>query len=462
MNEKFLEKAREIALEIKKRDNFLVATNHDADGISSGAIITTSLTRLGKKFETLVLKQLYLEEIEKIAGKFENYIFIDFGSGQLKELKEKIRENFFVLDHHQPVPVEWEFHLNPLLFGVDGGTEISAAGVAYFVAKSIDKKNTDLAALAVVGAVGDMQDQSGKLVGANQEILSDAIKAGVLTKKTGLRLYGRISRPLTQFLQFSSSPVIPGLTANEENCYKFLAGLGIKIKEKEEWQNFEGLSEEEQQKFVSALIVHMHKNNVPEWKIQSLIGEVYSLVKEDKKSGLFDAKEFATMLNATGRNAKAEIGLAVCMGDRKENYSKALLLLAEHRKNLREGIELMKEKGVEEKDSFYFFDAGGKIQDSIIGIVAGMLYGSGMILPTKPIIAMVENEDGSVKASGRGTADLVRKGLKLGKIFKEMQLEMGEGVEGGGHFIAAGIRFPKEKKKEFLELLDKKIKSQLT
>ncbi len=462
MDKEFLQKAKEIAQEIKKRDNFLVVTNHDADGISSGAIIATALSRLGKKFETIVLKQLYSEEIDKLVGKSENYIFIDFGSGQLSELKEKIRENFFVLDHHQPPAVEWRFHLNPLLFGVDGGLEISAAGVAYFVAKSIDEKNTDLAALAVVGAVGDMQDYGGKLVGANQEIISDAIAAGVLSKKTGLRLYGRISRPLVQFLQFSSSPIIPMLTANEQNCHKFLAELGIELKHGEHWKSFEDLAKQEQEKLTSALIVHMHKFGVPEWKIQSLIGEVYSLVKENKKSPLFDAKEYGTILNSCGRHSQSNVGLAVCMGDREENYLAAMALLAEHRRQLREGIECLSQKGVEEKEFFYFFDGESKIKDSIIGIVAGMLYGSGIIQPTKPIIALVENPDGSLKASGRATADLIRKGLNLGKIFKEMQAELGEGTEGGGHKIAAGIKFPKEKKAEFLALLDKKIKAQLS
>lgn len=461
MNKEFLEKALQIAEEIKKRDDFLIVTNYDADGISAGAIMATALKRLGKKFEVTVLKQLYLEEIKKIVGKAQNFIFIDFGSGQLKELKEIIKQNFFILDHHQPVAEEWDFHLNPLLFGVDGGGEISAAGVAYFCAKSIDEKNTDLACLAIVGAVGDMQDFGGKLIGVNQEIVSDGERANVLSKKTGLRLYGRISRPLIQFLQFSSNPVIPQLTANEQNCLLFLQDLGIKLKENESWRSFEDLSEEEKATLTSALIVHMHKFNVPEWKIKSLIGEVYSLSKENKKIPLFDVKEYATLLNSCGRHKASDIGLAVCMGDREEAYKRALLLLAEHKRQLREGIELMQSKGVEEKENFYFFDAGLKINESIIGIVAGMLYGSGNIAPTKPIIAAVENKDGSLKASGRGTADLIRKGLNLGKIFKEMQSKLGKGVEGGGHKIAAGIKFPKNKKEEFLILLNKKIKEQI-
>ena len=149
------------------------------------------------------------------------------------------------------------------------------------------------------------------------------------------------------------------------------------------------------------------------------------------------------------------------MGDRGENYLVAMALLAEHRRQLREGIELLTREGVQEKNFFYFFDAGEKIKDSIIGIVAGMLYGNGQLAPTKPIIALVDNKDGTLKASGRATADLVRAGLNLGKIFKEMQTDLGEGTEGGGHRIAAGIKFPKEKKEQFLEILDIRIKEQI-
>jgi nanoRNase/pAp phosphatase (c-di-AMP/oligoRNAs hydrolase) len=47
----------------------------------------------------------------------------------------------------------------------------------------------------------------------------------------------------------------------------------------------------------------------------------------------------------------------------------------------------------------------------------------------------------------------------LGKAFKEIGLEM-EGVEGGGHRIAAGCKVPLEKISDFLEILDKKLKAQ--
>ena len=460
MNQAFVEKAREIAQEIRKRDGFLVVSNYDADGLSSAGIMCTALTRLGKKFSTKILKQLYEEEIQKIAGTAQNYIFIDFGSGQLSLLKKIIKENFFVIDHHQPEKEDWVYHLNPLLFGVDGGNEISAAGTAYMVCRELGD-NKDLAALATVGALGDMQEQSTGLIGHNREILEEGISAGVLSKKNDLKIYGRISRPLVQFLLFSSSPIIPGLTANEKACAEFILGAGIDLKEGEAWRNYESLSGDEKKRLATALILHMNKNNVPDWKIQEMFGEVYTLEKEQKQSPLRDAKEFGTVLNATGRHKAHDIGLALCMGDRGEAYHLALGLLAEHRKQLREGIELMKERGVEEYKNFYFFDAGDKIKDSIIGIVAGMLYGSGAILENKPIIALTHNPDGSVKASGRATQELIRRGLNLGKAFKELQAKWGEGTEGGGHRIAAGIKFQKEKKEEFLKELEEILGKQI-
>jgi len=146
-------------------------------------------------------------------------------------------------------------------------------------------------------------------------------------------------------------------------------------------------------------------------------------------------------------------------GDRKEKYGEALVLLAEHRDALRKGIEFIQKNGIEEKKSFYFFDAGKEIQDSLVGIIAGMLYGS-IIQENKPIIAIARNEDGTVKASGRGTSYLTRRGLNIGRALKEISAEM-SGVEGGGHKIAAGAKINSDKLDEFLERLEKKFAQQL-
>ena len=454
------EKMKEIASRVRENDDFVVIHHYDADGTSSGAILVQALQREGKKVQKMWIKQLYKETISEIKGKGKNYMFVDFGSGQLGYLKEEFGENLYVFDHHQKSNVEHINHFSPFDYGINGGNEISASGIAYLFAKTLNEKNSDLIPLALVGAVGDVQDFTGKLIGLNAEIVKEGKEKGIVKVENDLRLYGRVTRPLTSFLMFSSSPVLPDLTANEENCKKFLQELGIELKRGGAWRSYNDLSKDEKKKLTSALIVHLSNHNVPERKIQELIGEVYSFPKENPKSPLSDAKEFSTLLNACGRHGHADIGVEVCMGDRDEKYLEAMSLMQEHRRQLRQGIEWVIRTGVDEKEQFYYFDSGEKIKESIVGIVAGMLYGSGAIEDNKPIIAVAVNEDGSLKISGRATKDLLDKGINLGKAFKEICNELGEGNEGGGHAIAAGLKLEIKNKETFFEKLDEKFKEQ--
>lgn len=444
-------KAGSIGTLLKGWDNIAVIYHYDADGICSGAIICKALERAGKNYKAQWVKQLYKETIEEIKGLGDKYVFVDFGSGQLEQLVQEFGENFVVIDHHQKsAERDFKREVNPFDFGVDGGLDVSGSGLSYLVSLGIGK-NEDLAALAIVGALGDMQDSKGCLKGVNEGILESAISQGLVKVEKDLALYGRISRPLIQYIMFASSPVIPGLTANEEKCVSFLMELGIELKFGEEWRSYSDLNETEKRVLINALVMHMNKEGVPEWKILSMFGDVYSLLKEDNKSPLRDGKEYATLCNSCGRHGMAEVALAVCMGDRNEKYEEARGLLSEHRRQLRRGIEFVQENGVEDRGSYYFFDSGVEIKESIVGIVAGMLYGSGQLEGEKPIIAIAESEDGGLKISGRGTGGLIRRGLNIGGALKEICAELGEGAEGGGHcLIGDTIIF--DEKKGFIEI----------
>ncbi len=465
---KFFLDLQNFALQLKKRENIVVIFHHDADGVSSGAIAIKALTRLGKKVNHLCLKQLYKENISQIKELGSTFLFVDFGSGQLDYLKSDLGEDsVFILDHHIPLKendkeIKMKWHINPLLYGIDGGNELSGAGTTFYFALALDKNNSDLSTLAIIGALGDMMDYTGSLKGLNRKIIGIAESEKLLTKKIDLRLYGRISRPLVSYLSFASSPILPNLTASQDNCINFLNGLDIKLKDSHgNYKSYEDLVEVEKRKLSTALIMHLNNFGIDEWKIKELIGEVYTLEKENKKSPLRDAKEFATLLNACGRNKKTDIALAVCLGDRDPfgEYGKALAMLQIHRENLRAGIEFVQKNGIKEEKNFYLFDAKNEIDESIVGIIAGMLYGS-VINETKPIIALAQNNDGTIKISGRATSTLVRKGINLGGAFKEIS-KLVEGVEGGGHFIAAGCKIPLEKKDEVLKLLNNILEKQI-
>ncbi|MBI4044002.1 MAG: hypothetical protein HY393_04320 [Candidatus Diapherotrites archaeon] len=301
MHAEFLAKVRDTASYLKEHSDWVVCHHYDCDGITSGSIITQALRRNGAQVKPFAIKQLYSDTIQQIRQAGSHLIFTDFGSSFIPELREAFGSDFVVIDHHQHGTGKHEWHVNPMEYGLEGSREISAAGISYLVAQEMNAKNRDFAGLAVVGAVGDMQDYEtpeGKLMGLNEKIIEDGMEEGVLEKKVDLRLYGRISRPLTQFLMYSTSPILPFLTAQKENCTAFLERNGIPLQENGRWLAYEDLNAEKKKALSTAIILHLNENNVPEWKVRELIGEVYTLKREDPHSALRDAKEFSTVLNA--------------------------------------------------------------------------------------------------------------------------------------------------------------------
>jgi RecJ-like exonuclease len=332
--------------------------------------------------------------------------------------------------------------------------------MTYLVAKSLGYG--DMANIAVVGAVGDMQDSRGALGSINRIILEDAVRQGTINIENDLRMFGRQSRSLTQMLAYSSEPIIPGLTGNQNACAQFIESLGIPLKDNGNWRSYVELTDDERKKLSTALYIKLLDSNTPEFIIQDMFGEVYTLVREEFKSELRDAKEFSTVLNACGRQDQPDMGVLVCLGDRGEHWLRARSLLEKHRRLLREGIEYLTEAGTEELPNLRFFDAGRTIKESIIGVVAGMAYGARIIPPDKPILAFAEDsEDPSyLKVSARANWDLVRKGIHLGNAMNECSRLVGG--EGGGHDIAAGARVPKDKRQDFLACVNKLFSEQVS
>jgi len=449
-----------VSRKMVEEDDFLVVSHHDADGMTACAIMVGLLKSLGKETDFLILKQLDSTTIEKAKEcKDKTIVFTDMGSGQLSLIKEAGIKNFYIVDHHPPES-ECEKQINPHSYSYNGGRDVSASGLSYLVAKSLG--NIKMVDLAIVGAVGDMQDSDGKLHSINRLILQDGIDQGILKMKQDLRLFGRQSRPLTQMLTYASDPILPGLTGNEASCAAFIEGLGIHLREGERWRTYVDLEFSERNKLATALYMRLLDYNVPEFVIQGMIGEVYTLLREEKRTELRDAKEYASLLNACGRQEQPEIGVRVCLGDRGESWRIAKDILQMHRKALRDGITMLKVKGTQsDRKYIYYFDSNGGIGENIIGVIAGMAYGAGIIPPDRPILAFADDKDNPemMKISGRANWGLVRSGLHLGNALREESRKYGG--EGGGHDIAAGARIPKKCKEEFLDSIDARIGEQL-
>jgi len=465
------ERAVACAERLQSADRVLLASHIDADGLTSAAVAATALERAGIPFETVFAKQLDEQEVARIAATdYETVLFTDFGSGQLDVVAPYAADGAFtpvVADHHQPAEVpdgidEPTFHLNPLLFGLDGASELSGAGASYTLARALEPPegdNRDLAGLAVVGAIGDMQGTDGGLSGANQGIVEEGVAADVLEEATDLLVYGRQTRPLPKFLEYASDVRIPGITNDENGAIEFLSGLDLDLKDDGEWRRWVDLTMAERQTVVSGLLKRAMASGVPADRIDDLVGTTYTLTDEQPGTTLRDASEFSTLLNATARYERADVGLAVCLGHRGAAFDRARKLLENHRRNLSEGLEQVKREGVERADHIQYFDAGGEIRETIVGIVAGMALGVEGVDGSRPIIAFAEKNDEETKVSARGTGRLVGQGLDLSAVMTEASRAVGG--DGGGHDIAAGATIPTGEEAEFVETADALVAEQL-
>lgn len=431
----FLKRCAEAREAIEKMDNVLVVHHYDADGLSSGALISAALEKMGKDYTRLCYRKLSSKELQEISERKEkNVIFADFGGGVQEELAKMGKKDIVIIDHHQceDGPI---LQVNPRFSGIDGSHELSGASAAYFTFGF-----HDLAPIGIVGAVGDVQ---WPLHSWNRRMLEEGKRVGVVRAYRDLCMFGKVSRPLVQFLLFSMDPLLPGLTGNEQGVLAFYEGLEISVKKDNKWRTYMDLSEDEKLRLRSALVAYLcekgHKRNA-----ESIIGEVYELLTYPENTEMRDASEFSTLLNACGRHDEPNVGVNVML-KREDAYERAKALLELHRKMLRDGVEHA-EKSVVDMGAFYFIDGRGIINDGIIGVVAGMLYGT--IRPDKPVLAVALDTEGNIKISARGTRALVANGLNLGKSLEKAAVGIGVG---GGHDIAAGASVQPDKLNEFLK-----------
>ena len=454
-----LKRVEKIADIIKNSKEIHIVTHIDADGISAGSIAYKTLERLGKKFSIEFIKELDKGILERLKNENHELVwFTDLGSS----IASDNSINMIITDHHAcSEDSNFPFHLNPHLFGLDGSFEISGAGLTYLVSKVVDKKNIDLSSLAIVGACGDLQDRKyKKLYGLNREVLKDGERSNIVKPKMDIRYFGRETRPIYKLLQYANDPLIPGLSGRESACIGFLQDLGIKAQDGDNWRRWIDLSKEERRIIISNIAKLLLTKGFGHKITKRIIGEVYILIQEKEGTEVHDAKEYATLLNSTARYGKHDVGLKVCLGDRDKWFKKARNLLIGHRHNLVEGLQFAKEEGIIKRQYLQFFHAGSGIRDTIIGIVANMLLSSEETSKDLPLIGFADKGEGEVKVSARGTEEMVEKGLNLSLAMKKAASAF-NGV-GGGHNIAAGATIPKGKEEEFLEILEKEIKTQLS
>ncbi len=472
-NQKGLEqKSLEIAGELSSipyGEPALVVCHLDADGITSGSIIASALLRLGIAPHIRVVKQLDEAAIAEILPiKAKHVIFTDMGTGQ-RQLLERFGtydRRIFIIDHHQPPPstqddynsgsVSSIMEFNPHFFGFDGSTEISASGTAFLVAKKMSSENNSLAPLAIVGALGDMQDKGDRssLVGLNASIAEEAQRSGQVAVSKGLKLYGFESRPLVKSMEYTLNPYLPGLSGDEGACFKFLKSAGIDPRKQDgSWRSISDLSNEEIRQVTSALIKYLISQGLSSQDAESVVGVIYTIKSEGADSPLRDAREYASSVNACGRLGKYGLGVAICLGDRADALAALRELLLDYRKKISGYLRWLESNpsALRVMNSIQAILAGNNIDDRMIGTIISIAFSMKPFTRSKPIFGL-SNADGVVKVSARGTPELVRRGLNLGSAIREASEQVGG--TGGGHNIAAGGQIPSGKEDAFLSIVD--------
>ena len=460
-----LRNLRNAANALRRARSVTVVSHIDADGITAGAIASQTLSRLGILHELHFEKKIAPETVEQINSDPADIVWVcDLGSAYMSMFT---RNGIIVTDHHTPDP-KWRsgqtsidsfgvaYNINPHLYGVSGSYAVCGAGMTYLLSRTIDPANKDLAYLAVIGAIGDFQDtrESG-LISWNDIILKDAVEAGDVECSTGLRYFGRFTRPLIQFLQYGE-PAVPGLTGDCGACLGLLERYEIQLNDsngaKRSWAD---LQESERMVITDEILGSAASDD----DRRNLFGEIYTVLRYGPKTGLRDAKEFATTLNSCGRYDDAETGARICMGD-IDALKDAEHNRREHRKNISYALSYVKDNHLlRRRKHVQYFDAGSSIRETVVGIVAGMVLSSSEADPHLPILAFAEADDG-VKVSARAPKELTRNGLDLSKMM--CQCAAAVGGFGGGHNVAAGATIPKGMEEVFLDKVEEMMETGLS
>jgi len=435
-----------------------VISHLDADGITAAALIVNALQNENKEYDLSIYSQLTDDVCKELAKEeYKYYIITDLGSSQLSSINNHLKDKkILIMDHHVPQEKANDniVHINPHLIGIDGSTFIAGSGVVFFYSVLLNNKNSEMAHLPIIGAIGDVQEKQG-FSGLNNVILEIAIERKKIIPKKELNLYGKQTRPLYKLLEFSSDLNIPGITNNQNSAVLFLNQLGIKhIKDNGELRTFYDLKEEEKKKLTEAIIIKRMNAGITDQT--NLFNITYEIVDEEK--GTFkDAKEFSSILNACGRMDQAKTGVYTCLN--QDNYkNEAHQVQKDYKIEIVHGMNWLKKQIKDKSNSiiqnkkFMIINAQTNIMHTIIGTIASILTMGNTYPEDYYILSLAHNiPEKTIKVSLRIVGN--NKEIDLQKIITTIIEKLGTG-EAGGHQHAAGAVIPLDKEAAFLEIAE--------
>ncbi len=416
---------------IRKHDYARIISHNDADGLTSAGIVCHALNRAGIGFHVTISSRLDEDTVSGIGD--ELVIFCDMGSGR-PELISSLGVDAVVIDHHVPVSEEigGAVHVNCHLVGVEGSTDVSAAGISYSVAVQMNKNNVDLAGLALTGAMGDRQLTRG----VNLSILDEGIKCGAISTRKGLNIG---DGDIVELLTYGTDPFLE-FTGDEEGVKTFLDKLGIS-------GNTQDMDDAAIRRLASAIILKIIRS-APDDVIENLIGDVYTL----KHEVVSNPVNFVNLLDAVGKLDRAGLGVSLCLRD-ESGLQEAADIYHVYQNKVISGLRYAIDNSEEANSVRYVFANDKDVTAALASTLVRYVF------TDRPL--MIFNSIGEYwKLSSRGTRKHVSGGLDLAYAMSEGAKSVG-GV-GGGHNIASGARIPKGSEDEFIRAVDNIVSKQLS
>jgi single-stranded-DNA-specific exonuclease len=437
-----------------KTQSILLVGHHDTDGLCGLAMLQQALDNENLSYKSINTQQIDDDFLQTID--WENYsliFFVDVGSNKIESINEFSKEKnknlkIYVLDHHKPSTkdvFENIIHINPFVFDIEVEKMISGAGVVYFFCQGMNSKNKSNAYLAILGAIGDTQENKG-FEFLNNIILQNAILQKQISIQKELRLYGKSSRNLIKLLQYTTDINIPGITNDYKGVLSLLRELNIPLNWKGKPRKWHNLRDNEKE---------LIQNRIFELKSDVDIDEITTntyIFNNIPKRELRNAREYATIVNACGRLEDYNTAILALKGD-KEAQEKAIMNLKVYKSEIKHALDIFdkrrESKELIEREKLIIFDSDDLIKPNIIGVVASIIARNKYYTPETIICSIAKTEENKVKISLRASHD--KTDLNLSDLLQEIVSEFGSNA--GGHPNAAGAIIPMINKEQFLEKL---------
>ena len=440
----------------KSKKSILVTTHTDCDGLAAGGIMARALISAGAIFTVSAEREFDSNSILRLQkDSREFHIIVDLGGGFSDELDSALGDRWVVLDHHRPygADLDNEKVINAWKFGFDGGSEICSGGISYLAARAMDEKNSDLAAMAVIAALGDGQDAGSErsLEGENLKIVRTAEGLGLMETDQDLLLTGRDTTPIPDSLAATTRPFVEGLTWNRDACIALLQSAGVPLKSGDKWRVPAELSEEEKRSIAEAVAKQI--SDETQASSYGLIGRRYVLSMEDKD--LTDGREFAAMVDSCGRAGKTGAGVALCMGERGSILNECTSILADYKEIVKKEMGvLINERWRTMEDKFHIMVNGeGIVLEELAGTMASMIASSPKSAG-KVVVLRTGGKKGSIRLSARKPPSCTNT-INLGDLMRSGAAEVGG--SGGGHDASAWARTTRNKLGRFLEYVSRNV-----